>query len=126
MDDFCVTYNEDHNETARNSEINYNINHSPISIAVDIVDDYSIISWSELLFKFTLIFIPLIWIITCALWLTKIVTKSDDGSLLDQWVTGLFVFSFVISILFGCVFLIKSDRPYKFEFMPDEPLESNN
>jgi hypothetical protein len=126
MDDFCVIYNEDHNETARNPEINYNINHPSTPIGVNVVESYSIISWSELLFKFTLIFIPLIWIITCALWLTKTVTKSDDGSLLDQWVTGLFVFSFVISILFGCVFLIKSDRAYKFEFEPKEPLESNN
>jgi hypothetical protein len=120
MDDFCVIYNEDHNENTRNSEINYNINHPPIPIALNVVESYSIISWTQLLFKFTLIFIPLIWIITCALWLTKTVTKSADGSLLDQWVTGLFVFSFVISILFGCVFLIKSDRAYKFEFKPEE------
>ena len=54
--------------------------------------------------------------------MTKNVIKSKEGSLLDQWVIGMFVFSLVISVLFGCVFMIKSDRAYKFEFEPRETL----
>jgi hypothetical protein len=121
MDDFCVIYDEDVNETARNLEQNYNLNHPSAQISVTVVDSSSITSWSEVLFKFTIIFIPLTWIITLALWLIKTVTKAVDGSTLDQWATGLFFFSLFISIMFGCVFFIKSNRNYKFEFMPNEP-----
>ncbi|CAG2172663.1 unnamed protein product [Oppiella nova] len=121
MDDFCVIYDEDPNETARNIEINYNLNHPSAPVVVNVSEDFQITSWSELLFKISLFVIPLTWIITCALWMTKTVIKSKENSVLDQWVTGMFVFSLIISVLFGCVFMIKSDRAYKFEFKPQEP-----
>ena len=100
------------------------LNHPSAPVRVRLDDDYHISSWSELLFKISLFTIPLTWIVTCALWMTKTVTRSPDGSLLCQWVLGMFVFSFVVSVLFGCVFMIKSDRPYKFEFEPREPLNT--
>ena len=121
MEEFCVIYDEDPRETARNIETNYNLNHPSAPVRVSVDDNYQISNWSELLFKISLFVIPLTWIVTCALWMTKTVTKSKEGSLLDQWVVGMFVFSLLISVLFACVFMIKSDRAYKFEFEPREP-----
>ena len=126
MEEFCVIFDEDPTETARNMEINYNMNHPSAPVAVSVDETFQITSWSELLFKISLFVIPLTWIITCALWMTKTVIKSKEGSLLDQWVIGMFVFSLAISLLFGCVFMIKSDRAYRFEFEPREALSNSS
>lgn len=122
MEEFCVIFDEDATETARNIETNYNLNHPSAPVRVSVDDHYQITSWTELLFKISLFVIPLTWLVTCALWMTKTVTKSADDSLLDQWLTAMLVFSILISFLFGCVFTIKSKRAYKFEFEPREPL----